>query len=137
MCRYPKPSVRGAASAAAFVVLAAAVVAAFLPVSDNGFVQLDDDKNFEKNPFFRGLGREQVAWAWTTRLVGVYQPLGWMVLEAQYSAWGLDPRGYHLASLALHALITVALYALTVALIARCRPDLERAGKAWLRIFFR
>jgi hypothetical protein len=108
------------------VVLAAAVVAAFLPVSDNGFVQLDDDKNFLKNPFFRGLSREQVAWAWTTRLVGVYQPLGWMVLEAQYSAWGLDPRGYHLASLALHALITVALYALTVALIARCRPDRER-----------
>ena len=36
--------------------------------------------------------------------------------------WGLDPRGYHLTSLALHAANAVALYALTLALLAPPRP---------------
>ena len=48
------------------------------------------------NPHFRGLGWDQILWAWTTFRLGVYQPLSWMSLEAEYSAWRLDPGGYHL-----------------------------------------
>jgi Flp pilus assembly protein TadD len=106
------------------IPLAAAVVAAFAPVLDNGFVESwDDGQNFLDNPSFRGLGTAQVRWAWTTFLLGVYQPLAWMLLEAQYAAWGLWPRGYHLTSLMLHVLNTIALYAVTLALLRRCRPD--------------
>jgi Flp pilus assembly protein TadD len=46
-----------------------------------------------------------------------------MLLEAQYALWGLNPWGYHLTSLVLHALAAVALDALTVALLVRCRPE--------------
>src|SRR5947208_1884161 len=72
------------------------VAVAFLPVVDNGFLFFDDDENFFDNPDFRGLGWPQVRWAWTTFLLGVYQPLAWLLLEAEYVVWWLDPVGYHL-----------------------------------------
>ena len=99
--------------------------AALLPVVENGFVNLDDQKNFVENPAFRGLGWRQLAWAWTTRHLGVHQPLSWMVFEAEYAACGLDARGYHLTSLALYVLVTITLYVLTRALIAREEPVLR------------
>jgi protein O-mannosyl-transferase len=107
------------------VALAGLAVLAFAPVAANGFVDWDDDSNFVDNPYFRGLGWRQVQWAWTTFRLGVYQPLSWMLLEAEYTAWGLSPRGYHLASLALYALNTVILYAMIVALLSRAVPDLH------------
>src|SRR5262249_42631508 len=108
------------------------VVAAFLPVLGNDFVNWDDQVNFLGNPDFRGLGWPQVRWAWTTFLLGVYQPLAWLLLEAQYVVGGPDPRGYHLVSLLLHAANAVALYALTAALLARCRPHIFLHGP-WAR----
>ncbi len=55
-------------------------------------------------------------------MLGVYQPLAWMLFETQYVFWQLDPRGYHLTSLLLHVANAVVLYVLTVALLVRCRP---------------
>ncbi len=106
------------------IPLVVLVVVAFLPVLDNGFVNLDDDANFLYNPYFRGLGRAQLAWAWTTYWLGVFQPLTWMLFEVQYAVFGLNPRGYHLTSLLLHALTALALFSLTRALVGRARPDL-------------
>src|SRR5262245_61610553 len=85
------------------------VIAAFIPVLDNGFVDWDDDLNFFKNPYYRGLGLTQVKWAWSAFWVGVYQPVAWMLFGAQYLVWELDPRGYHLTSLLLHAANAVVL----------------------------
>ncbi len=99
------------------------VAAAFLPAVGNGFLDWDDETNFLKNSQYRGLGWPQVRWACTTFLLGVYQPIAWLLLEVQYVLSGLDPRGYHLTSLLLHAANAVALYALIVALLVRCRPD--------------
>ncbi len=105
------------------IPLALIVIYAFIPTLDNGFVVWDDDQNFLDNPYFRGLGAAQVKWAWSTFLVGVYQPLAWLLFEAQYVFWQLDPRGYHLTSLLLHVANAVVLYVLTVALLVRCRTD--------------
>jgi tetratricopeptide (TPR) repeat protein len=127
-----EPSLRLAASTA-ISVLIVVVLIALLPVVENGFVNLDDQKNFVENPAFRGLGWRQLAWAWTTRHLGVYQPLSWMILEAEYAAWGIDPRGYHLTSLVLHLLVAIALYALTEALLTRCRHKFPRADAGVVR----
>jgi hypothetical protein len=108
----------------AVAVLTIAAVAAFGPVAWNGFVNYDDPKNVLDNVWFRGVGWPQTAWAWTTKHLGVYQPLGWMLLGAEWSLWGLDPRGYHLTSLALHLATVLALYGLTVALLTIGRPRL-------------
>lgn len=99
------------------------VLAAFSPVVGNGFVNWDDDHNFLENPHFGGVGWPQVRWAWTTFWLGVYQPLGWMLSGAQYALWGLDPRGYHLVSLLLHAGNAAVLYVVAADLLVRCRPD--------------
>jgi tetratricopeptide (TPR) repeat protein len=117
-------SFRGLPAWTMVVPLTVLAVVAFLPALDNGFVNLDDHANFLYNPNYRGMGRAQVAWAWVTDWLGVYQPLAWMLFEIQYLASGADPRGYHLTSLLLHAQTAVALYALTLALVGRARPDL-------------
>jgi protein O-mannosyl-transferase len=105
------------------ILLVLLVVAAFLPILGNDFIDWDDEANFLRNPDYRGLGAEQVKWAWSTFLLGVYQPLAWLLLEAQFVACGLDARGYHLISLLLHAANAAVLYVLTMALLVRCRPD--------------
>lgn len=121
-----QPAGWGATTWAYAVLLGLLVVSVsaipFLPVLSNGFVAWDDHQNFLRNEGFRGLGREQLRWAWTTYLMGVYQPLGWMILEAEYGAWGLEPWGYHLVSLLIHAANAGVLYALTAALILRAYP---------------
>jgi len=101
------------------VALAAVAAAAFVPALNNGFLNFDDDENFIDNAWFRGLGWSQIRWAWTTFLLGVYQPLAWMILELEYLLAGLIPRGYHLASIGLHAAVVVALFALIVAVLRR------------------
>jgi hypothetical protein len=118
------------ARVAARVALVAFV--AFLPVRDNLFVDWDDQDNFVNNADFRGLGLAQLRWAWTTTLIGVYQPLGWMILEAESAAWGLDPRGYHLFSLFLHAANAGALFVLVMAVLARAFPGGGERAKRWM-----
>ena len=105
------------------IPLALLVIAAFCPALDNGFVDLDDEQNFLSNPHYRGLGIAQVRWAASTFWMGVYQPLAWLILEAEYAIWGLDPRGYHLVSLLWHAANAVVLYVLTVTVLVRCSTD--------------
>ena len=91
----------------------------FVPVLSNGWVIFDDDENFLDNVDFRGLGWAQISWAWTTFKLGVYQPLGWMLLELEYILFGLNSRGYHATSLVLHAVVAVAFYALIARVLFR------------------
>ena len=92
--------------------VAVATIAAFLPVLGNGFVDWDDDKNFINNPHFRGLGPDQLHWMWTTFHMGHYVPLSWMTLGLDYTFWEMNPTGYHLTSLLLHAANAVVVFAL-------------------------
>ncbi len=103
------------------VALAVASAVPFLPTLGNGFAGWDDTVNFLANRDFRGLGAQNMRWACTTYLMGVYQPLGWLIYEAEYVAWGLEPRGYHLVSIVFHAANALALWALTCALLGRLR----------------
>jgi protein O-mannosyl-transferase len=116
------------------LAVAMAAGAAFLPVLDNGFAGgFDDDENFLDNVDYRGLNWSQIGWAWRTFKLGVYQPLAWILLEIQYAMFGLAPRGYHLASLLMHAAVAVALYVLTATILARSlRPASESESAAIL-----
>jgi protein O-mannosyl-transferase len=88
-------------------LLAAIVVtisaAAFLPTLGGGFVNWDDDVNFTTNPGFRGLGPAQLRWMFTTTLTGHWIPLTWLTLGANYALGGMDPWGYHLVNVLVHA----------------------------------
>jgi tetratricopeptide (TPR) repeat protein len=83
---------------------------AFFPALQNGFVDWDDDVNIVDNPNYRGLGLIQLRWMFTNLDMGHYQPLGWVTLGLDYVLWGMDPFGYHLTNLILHAVNAVIFY---------------------------
>jgi protein O-mannosyl-transferase len=118
-----------------WVVLVACVWIAFSPVLGNGFVNWDDRLVIVENHSFRGLGWEQLRFAFTTFIGGVYMPLGWLVQSVTFEFFGLDPRGYHLVCLLLHIVNVVLLHLLCIRLLATSMPELaERPGGAlgWL-----
>jgi tetratricopeptide (TPR) repeat protein len=92
------------------LLIALVTFAAFLPTLENQFVNWDDDKNLLDNPHYRGLGWPHLRWIWTTFHMGHYIPLTWMTLGLDYLLWGMQPRGYHLTSLLLHAANAVVFY---------------------------
>ena len=97
------------------VLLAALGVAAltfctFSVALRNDFVNYDDRSNLLDNPMFRGFGWEQLRWMATTFHMGHWQPLSWLSFAVDHAVWGLDPMGYHLTSVLLHAANSVLLY---------------------------
>lgn len=100
-------------------LVAFVTVLVFLPALNNGFVAWDDDKNFLNNPSYRGLGLDQLTWMWTTFHLGHYVPLSWMTLGADYMMWGMNPRGYHLTNVLLHAANAVLVFLFARRMLAR------------------
>src|SRR5450830_1433612 len=76
---------------------------AFLPVLSNQFIAWDDEATLVNNPYYRGLGWVQLSWMFTTFHMGPYQPLSWITYGLDYLVWGMNPVGYHLTNLVLHA----------------------------------
>src|SRR5579863_1904473 len=121
--------------------LVVAVVATFLPVVHNGWIPLDDEENFLHNPDYRGLGPSQLGWMFTTQRLGHYQPLSWVTLGFDYLLWGMDARGYHATSLALHGVNAVLLAVLAWLLLGHLgrlarRPGARAAGALVAALFF-
>jgi len=85
------------------VVVLGLTFLAFLPVLDAGFLAWDDKNNLLENPHYRGLGWTQVRWMFTSMLEGHYIPLTWMSFGLNYVLGGMNPWGYHLGNLLLHA----------------------------------
>ena len=72
------------------------------------YVNWDDPVNFLNNPRYRGLGVSQLKWMFTTFHMGHYIPVTWITFGLDYLLWGMDPAGYHLTSLLLHAATALA-----------------------------
>ncbi|MDR3632478.1 MAG: tetratricopeptide repeat protein [Isosphaeraceae bacterium] len=116
------------------VVLASLVLAAFAPVLANGFVNFDDHQNFKNNPHLLDPVWAQLRWAWSTFWVGAYQPLFWMLVGLEFRLFGLNPLGFHIVSLVLHAAVVTTLYFVIVALLNRAGPDHTPAGRRARRL---
>ena len=100
---------------------------AFLPTLQNGFVSWDDDENLLTNPHYRGLAWTHLRWMWTTFHVGHYMPLTWMTLGLDYVIGGMNPVGYHLTSLVLHATNALLCYFVVRRLLSLALPwSIER-----------
>ena len=112
------------------VVLIVAVFAAFLPALQNGFVLWDDDMNLVENLDYRGLSTAHLRWMFTTFHGGQYQPLTWLSFGLDYVLWEMNPAGYHLTSLLLHAANAVLAYRLIRVLLRRTLPDREALAAA-------
>src|SRR2546425_10597828 len=110
-------------------LIALVTFAAFLPALQNQFVNWDDHENFLDNPHYRGLGWTHLRWMWTTHR-GHYIPLTWMTLGLDYLLWDMNPVGYHLTSLLLHAANAVVFFFVVRRILTRALPSPSEHGYA-------
>lgn len=92
------------------VALALITFVVFLPALLNGFVEWDDQVNLTENLEYRGLGKAQLRYFFTTVLMGHYIPLTWLTFGLDYVLWGMNPTGYHLSSLLIYCANAAVLY---------------------------
>jgi Flp pilus assembly protein TadD len=112
------------------LAIALVTFASFMPALWADFVDLDDDYNFLSNPHYRGLGLSQLVWMLTTAWSGHWAPLTWLSLSLDWARWGMNPFGYHLTSLMLHAANGAVLFVIAARLIARALPGASTASIA-------
>src|SRR5215831_2426598 len=111
-----KPTRQSDGWIALFIALATLVV--FLPALRNEFVGWDDYELLVQNPHYRGLGWSELRWMFTTFHTGHYQPLSWITFAVDYLIWGMNPLGYHLTNLVLHAANAALFYFLSLRLLS-------------------
>ena len=95
------------------LLLAAAVLAVYWPVTGYDFIALDDNLYvFENQHIQKGLICKGIAWAMTTLYATNWHPLTWLSLMTDYELYGLNAAGYHGTSLFLHILNAIFLFLL-------------------------
>src|SRR5262245_21296924 len=114
------------------ILVVVLTTAAFYPVLQNKFVNWDDYKNIVENPHYRGLGRTNIRWMFTTFHMGHYQPLTWVTWGFDYVLWGMNPFGYHLTSLILHAATAVAFFFMARELLSIATGSAETPAAVWV-----
>jgi len=102
---------------------------AFLPALSGEFLAWDDDVNLVNNEHYRGLGWPQIRWAFSNVRMGHYIPITWLSFSANYAVGAMDPRGYHLVNLLVHAAISIVFYFVARRLLAAARDDGRQAGR--------
>ena len=105
--RAPSPSPGSHASAIALLV--GANLLAFWPVIGNDFVNWDDPTVIVQNPQLSA--PTVVRWAFSTTLIGHYQPLAWLAWAALTRGFGVSATAFHAASLLGHTLNAILVYA--------------------------
>jgi tetratricopeptide (TPR) repeat protein len=75
------------------------------------FVNFDDGEYVSDNPHVtHGLTSQSVAWAFTTVRCNNWHPLTWLSYMLDSQLYGLNPWGYHLTNVLLHAATAIALF---------------------------
>jgi hypothetical protein len=102
---------------------------AFLPALRGEFLNWDDSVNFVANPHFRGLGWSQIKWMLGATLMGHYIPVTWLSFGLNYTVGGMNPWGYHLGNLILHAANTTLVYLIARRLLAAAQGGASQDGR--------
>lgn len=103
--------------AAISLALAVVVALAFLPGLDGNFLSWDDPRYVTRNSHIQSFSWQTVVWAFTSFDAANWHPLTWLSLALDHWFYGLEPFGYHLTNLIIHAmnaiLVFLVLYRLT------------------------
>ena len=73
--------------------------------------------NLVDNPEFRGLEWRNLRWMFTTTLAGHWIPVTWISFGIDHRLWGMNPLGYHLTNVLLHAATAVVFYFVALRLL--------------------
>ncbi len=74
------------------------------------FVNWDDFDYITNNPLIRDFSFGGFKNIFSTPVLGMYNPLPFVVYSIEYKLWGLDPKFFHLFNIIFHLLATVAIY---------------------------
>jgi len=111
------------------ILIGIASFVAFIPSLAGQFLTWDDDVNLVTNEHFRGLHWPQVKWAFSNVRMGHYIPITWLSFSANYAAGAMNPWGYHLLNLGLHAANGIVFYVVGRRLIAAARDGGRQDGR--------
>lgn len=100
--------------------IAAVTMAVFLPTLDNGFLQLGfDDAIIVDTPELHRFSSDHL-WRLATEFNHAhYVPVTLLSLALDHALWGLEPRGYHLTNVVLHALAAVLAFLFVLGILPR------------------
>ncbi len=108
------------------VGLAVIVVGVFCRTLTADFLHWDDDINVVENSNIQGLALANIKWMFVNFEQAIrYKPLAWLTWALIHSLFGLNPVGFHLANVLLHAGNTVLVF-VVIAQIAGRVPGRER-----------
>ena len=90
--------------------LAVIILAVFLQVGSHQFFSFDDYAYVTRNPHVTsGLTLNNIAWAFTSVEETNWHPVTWLSHMTDAQMFGLDPRGHHLTSVAIHTISSLLL----------------------------
>jgi len=90
------------------LLLVGLTVGAYIPAMHGGFIW-DDDDYVQDNPTLRSLAGLGQIW-FQPGATRQYYPLVHTTYWLEYRLWGLDPTGYHVVNVILHALSAVVVW---------------------------
>lgn len=70
------------------------------------FVNFDDQESVLENAAIRSIDLNMLVSSFSTSMFGFWMPLTWISYSVDYHFWGLNPVGYHLTNIVLHAVNT-------------------------------
>jgi tetratricopeptide (TPR) repeat protein len=106
-------------------VLAGATIALYSRAAGYGFVLWDDRDYVTENPHVKaGLDWSTIKWAFTSTRSANWHPLTWLSHAFDCQLFALNPAGYHLHNVLLHALNAVLLFLLLAWMTRRTGPSL-------------
>ncbi|QWR76465.1 tetratricopeptide repeat protein [Candidatus Magnetomonas plexicatena] len=92
------------------LLIVVAVLAAYFPLRENGFINCDDPQYVTENSYvLEGLTWEGFKWAFKTNFFFNYHPLTWLAHMSDVQMFALNPAGHHMTSLIMHVLNTLLL----------------------------
>lgn len=117
-CQVPKLNMTPKMKYVMAVSLAMVTLFVYLPALRNEFVGVWDDNIYiVENPHIRSLDAAFFHWAFLDFYASNWHPLTWISLALDYTLWGLNPLGYHLTNVVLHAFSTMAVILLVIKLL--------------------
>lgn len=122
------------------MLVAAAAALPFLPSLSGGFLEWDDALALVSHERWRGLSPTHLRWMLTTFHMSPWQPLSWLTYALDHAAWGMNPFGFRLTNLLLHAGGSAFAFALFAELLRAAAPassERDRGlGAAFGALFF-
>jgi len=82
----------------------------FYKVVDFQFVLWDDNTYIIENELIRDLSWEGLKNIFATPVIGMYNPVVFLIYAIIYKFWGLDPGAFHFFNLIFHLLATIMVY---------------------------